>query len=194
MELHVLSTGQMAPEDWARKAALVEKSADFLHIREPFWNEKNLSEALKLYEERAGDRRKIIVNAKTAGATKSTLPLHLPETFLNQAPEGKWGISVHSREAALAAERAGASWIMAGPVFDPGSKNGVQGRGMENILKMTEGLQIPVIAVGGLTPDRLRELAGKVHGAAVVSGIMGQEDPAAAAEHYRKVIRRWETS
>ena len=194
MELHVLSTGQMAPEDWACKAALVEQSADFVHIREPFWNKKNLSEALKLYEERVGDRRKIIVNAKTAGAAESDLPVHLPETFLNQAPERSWGISVHSREAALEAERAGASWIMAGPVFDPGSKSGVQGTGIENILKMTEGMHTPVIAVGGLTPDRLRELAGLVHGAAVVSGIMGQDDPAAAAEFYRKIIRCWESS
>lgn len=194
MELHALSTGNMTPEDWAHKAVLVQRSADFVHIREPLWNEMNLSKALKLYKEKGGEQRKIIANAKTAGAAASALPVHLPETFLNQAPEGNWGISVHSRESALAAERAGASWIMAGPVFDPGSKNGVQGKGLENILKMTEGLHTPVIAVGGLTPDRLRKLAGMVHGAAVVSGIMGQADPAAAAENYRKVIRRWESS
>ncbi|UQZ90922.1 thiamine phosphate synthase [Deltaproteobacteria bacterium Smac51] len=67
----------------------------------------------------------------------------------------KVGVSIHSRDEALAAERAGADYILAGHVFETDCKKGLPGRGLEFISELRRDLKIPVWVVGGIRPDNI---------------------------------------
>ena len=50
---------------------------------------------------------------------------------------------------------------------------------------MTEAVRIPVVAVGGITPDRVRDVRdAEAHGVAVISAILSADDPARATQEF----------
>jgi thiamine-phosphate diphosphorylase len=67
------------------------------------------------------------------------------------------GRSVHSLEAALAAEAAGADFVIFGPVWSSRSHPGTPPAGVDALARIARALQIPVIAIGGLTRERISE-------------------------------------
>jgi thiamine-phosphate pyrophosphorylase len=92
------------------------------------------------------------------------------------------GRSVHDIEAARKAEIDGADMVIVGPVFKTESKADVKPVGMALIKEIAESVPLPVIAIGGVTPENAGEVirAGAA-GVAVISAICGADDPAAAA-------------
>jgi thiamine-phosphate pyrophosphorylase len=96
------------------------------------------------------------------------------------------GASVHSREDALAAEAEGADWIVFGPVYDTASKRqyGLP-QGLAKLEAVTRAVPIPVIAIGGITPERVAEVrAAGAHGVAAISAILAAESPAEATRRF----------
>lgn len=80
------------------------------------------------------------------------------------------GVSVHSPQEAIEAEKLGADYLVAGNVFETECKPGLEGRGIDFIDKVCKSVNIPVIAIGGINPNNLNELiATKVFGAAIMS-------------------------
>ncbi len=68
-----------------------------------------------------------------------------PEDFLI-------GASCHSLEAAIAAERDGAHYVIFGPIFETPSKVAFGSpQGLERLEEVCRRLRIPVIAIGGIT-------------------------------------------
>ena len=68
------------------------------------------------------------------------------------------GASVHSLEAARRAERDGASYLIFGPVFATPSKAAFGApQGLESLRQVCAQLTIPVLAIGGITPENIRE-------------------------------------
>ncbi len=71
------------------------------------------------------------------------------------------GLSTHSLEQALEAERRGADYIGSGPVFATPTKETYIPIGIEVVKQVLRTVRIPVVAIGGLTPQnilRLREV------------------------------------
>jgi len=97
------------------------------------------------------------------------------------------GYSAHGIEEALAAEQKGADMITFGPVYYTKSKAGYgPPLGIEKLRQVSSLLRIPVYALGGVTAENIVEIASSgVAGVALVSAIMADADPAAAA---RKLI------
>ncbi len=97
------------------------------------------------------------------------------------------GVSVHAVEEALSAAQHGASYLLAGHVFDTDCKAGLPGRGLSFLQTLCQAVTIPVIGLGGMTPENVKSVieAGAA-GAAVMSGIMASETPYAASEAYLK--------
>src|SRR5690606_24600898 len=62
--------------------------------------------------------------------------------------------SVHSVEAVHRAERAEAEAVVFGPVYAPGSKPG-NPAGLEALAAIAESTTRPVLAIGGITPERV---------------------------------------
>jgi thiamine-phosphate pyrophosphorylase len=68
------------------------------------------------------------------------------------------GASVHSLGAALEAQKDGANYVIFGPVFATPSKAASgEPQGLENLRKVCAAVQIPVLAIGGVTLQNARE-------------------------------------
>jgi thiamine-phosphate diphosphorylase len=91
------------------------------------------------------------------------------------------GRSVHSPQEAEIAVSEGCDFLVVGNVYPTGSHPGRPPQGL-GLLHSTTGLGVPVIAIGGITPDRAPELrrAG-AYGVAAISALWRTGDPAAAA-------------
>ena len=91
------------------------------------------------------------------------------------------GRSVHSREEATTAIAEGADYLMVGNVFETATHPDRPAAGI-GLLRETVALGLPVIAIGGVTPERTFELreAG-AWGVASLRALWLADDPAAAA-------------
>lgn len=67
------------------------------------------------------------------------------------------GRSVHSLAGAERAERDGADFVIFGPVWPSASHPGSEAAGIEALASVARSLRIPVIAIGGVTLDRIAE-------------------------------------
>lgn len=115
-----------------------------------------------------------VESARRAGVKAVHLPLPALRD-LGGAPEGfaVVGTNVHEVEEVAEAERLGAGYLMASPVFAPSCKP-IGGRGLGFLRKVVEASSVPVVALGGIDDEReesARE-AGAA-GAAQMSGWMG---------------------
>jgi len=96
------------------------------------------------------------------------------------------GISTHSLEQALAAERDGADYIGVGPIFATATKPGVKPVGVGLIQQVRERVATPFFAIGGITQENVAQVleAGAMR-IAVVSAILSAPDVAAAARAFK---------
>jgi thiamine-phosphate diphosphorylase len=67
------------------------------------------------------------------------------------------GRSVHSITAAIQAEGDGADFVIFGPVWSSESHPDVAPAGVQALTEVTHALHIPVLAIGGLTDERIAE-------------------------------------
>ncbi|MBI4013683.1 MAG: thiamine phosphate synthase [Candidatus Rokubacteria bacterium] len=100
------------------------------------------------------------------------------------------GASVHSLPEAVEAELKGADWVVFGPVYDTPSKRAWgPPQGLGALEKVARGLRIPVIAIGGITPERVREVMGAgAAGVAAISAILGADHPADATRRFLEAL------
>lgn len=92
--------------------------------------------------------------------------------------------------AARSHRRAGASYLGAGPAFFTSTKDGLPDPlGPDGIRAIAAAVDMPVIAIGGVTPARVPELldAG-AHGVAVVGAISRAADPFEATRSLLKAL------
>ena len=60
------------------------------------------------------------------------------------------GVSVHSLNEAKEAESLGASYVIAGHIFETDCKKGLEPRGLKFIEDLSSALSIPIFAIGGI--------------------------------------------
>jgi thiamine-phosphate pyrophosphorylase len=101
------------------------------------------------------------------------------------------GRSVHSVEAALRAEQEGADYLLVGAVYETASHPGQPPAGPALVRAVAEAVRVPVLAVGGITPERGAEvIEAGADGVAVISAILDADDPKAAARALREALAR----
>lgn len=117
--------------------------------------------------------------------------LHLPENSipLNYVKPYKLlcGKSVHSLKAAIAAEKNGFDYILFGPVFrTPAKIKYGAPQGLDKLKRLCSGVNIPVYAVGGINPKRVKKcLEAGAYGVAVIREIM-------QSHNIKKTIKEFE--
>lgn len=101
------------------------------------------------------------------------------------------GVSAQTMEQAELAEKHGADYLGVGAVFPTGSKDDATEVSFETLKAICEHVQIPVIAIGGITRDNVAELSGSgICGIAVISAIFGQADIKSATEDLKKQTKK----
>jgi thiamine-phosphate diphosphorylase len=141
----------------------------------------------------------LIVNAdvdlaRDAGADG----LHLPEHGISMAEaRGRLGgglvigRSVHSVETAVDAEAEGADYLVAGTIFASASHPDLTPAGLELLRGVVKAVSIPVIAIGGVTPENAGScMEAGAAGVAVLSPIMHSNSQRDTASKYRRALDR----
>lgn len=128
--------------------------------------------------------------AHALGADGAQLRRHdLAPADARRVLAGGWiGVSVHGRAEAEAALAEGADFVVAGNVFATTSHPDRPARGLAWLADLCT-LDRPVIAIGGVTPERAPDVrAAGAWGVAAISALWEAADPAAAA---RGILAAW---
>lgn len=105
--------------------------------------------------------------------------IHLPLSVLDNMTEEErkyfkiLGASCHSKEDAVKAEHYGCTYITAGHIYATDCKKGVEPRGLDFLREITQSVNIPVWAIGGITMNNIGEaVENGAFGGCIMSGLM----------------------
>lgn len=196
-----MSEHQAGQIDWSRLIAVTNRRL----CRESFWErlekiacrrpraiilrEKDLTEqayrslaAKAITVSRAYGVPLLVHGWPQAAAESNADGLHLPLPVLRRLSADerqRWkvlGTSCHSIEDVCEAQRLGCSYLIAGHIYETDCKKGLPGRGLSFLQAACKTSPLPVLAIGGITPERLPAvLAAGAAGACIMSGLMRGE-------------------
>ena len=154
--------------------------------------ERALPLARQAREATQNARVPVLFNGSTAEALELGYEgVHWPEALIPHAPEATSllrSASVHSADACRRAEAAGADFLVAGTIFDAGSKPAA-GEGIEKLHTIAALTRLPVLAIGGVRPDRVAAcIEAGAAGVAVVTSVLRASDMAAAVRDLRDAL------
>jgi thiamine-phosphate pyrophosphorylase len=126
------------------------------------------------------DRADIAMLSRAAGVHlgQEDLPLEAARRLVGR--DLLVGISTHSVEQALAAERGGADYIGFGPLYAGGLRNNPAGKGLAMLREVRAAVKIPIVAIGGITEATMPEaLAAGADACAIITDVVRAGDVAA---------------
>jgi thiamine-phosphate pyrophosphorylase len=140
------------------------------------------------------DRLDVAIAARADGVHLPSNSFALADARALLGPDRLIGVSTHNDGEVVTASTGGANFVVYGPVFDPLSKSAsTMARGADGLRAAIRVSSIPVFALGGITPARVRELRAKISiartehgeasqpfGVALIGAVFGSADAAAA--------------
>lgn len=199
--LHVIVPDEVASGPGFRRSARALRARGgaelALHLRTLRPSGRRLHElAVALAEDARRDGGWCVVNervdvALTAGAQavqlgRGALPVSEARALL--ADPVAVGASVHAAGEARAAVEDGASFLLLGTIFSTPSHPGRAPAGTD-LVEACRGVGRPVIAIGGMTPERVPEVtAAGARGVATLGGVWGAASPPAAVERFLEAL------
>lgn len=126
------------------------------------------------------DRADIAMLAGAAGVHlgQEDLPLEAARRLVDR--DMRIGISTHSAEQAVAAERGGADYVGFGPLFPGGLRNNTAGKGLAMLREVRAAVSVPIVAIGGITEATVPEaLAAGADACAIITDVVRAPDIAA---------------
>lgn len=97
------------------------------------------------------------------------------------------GISTHSVEQAVEAEKNGADYIGFGPIFGTPTKPDYKPIGLEQIREVNQKLKIPFVCIGGIDLSNVNQVVSAgAKRIAVVRAIFNESDPKTAAQKLKQ--------
>jgi thiamine-phosphate pyrophosphorylase len=159
-------------------ARAIRDEVDLIQVREKDLPAHALLDLVtKIRDLAAGTKTQILVNDRLDIALATRVAgVHLPGKGLPAVRVrplvNLLGVSVHSAEEAIEAERAGADFAVFGPVFDTPGKTAV---GLEPLRQVVLSVKMPILAIGGVTMANADEVLRA--GAAGIAGIRLFQSP-----------------
>lgn len=102
------------------------------------------------------------------------------------------GVSTHDPEQARRATADGADYVAVGSIFPTTTKAGFQLVGPDLIRRVRPEVSVPLVGIGGITPDNAAAVIGAgADGVAVISAVCAAADPEASTRRFleRIVVR-----
>lgn len=114
-----------------------------------------------------------IVGARGVQLARRGLPLERVKALRTAGVlPGTLGIGVSVHETDEARQAAGADWLIVGTVYPSASHPGRPGRGTGLVRSIVDPRVPPVVAIGGVTPERVQDVVeAGAHGVAVLGGV-----------------------
>ncbi|MDD7281599.1 MAG: thiamine phosphate synthase [Erysipelotrichaceae bacterium] len=164
----------------------IKGGATFIQLREKNLNEQSfLEEAVELKTLCAKYHVPFVINDNVEIALKIDADgVHVGQSDMETldvraklGPNKIIGVSAQTVEQAILAQQHGADYLGVGAVFPTESKDDADDVSHETLKAICEAVDIPVIAIGGITYENVEQLSGNgLSGIAVISAIFGQED------------------
>lgn len=173
---------------------------DWIQIREKDISVRSLAELVQEAVRRIPADCRVLINDRLdVACALGTGGVHLGERSVPVAEAKRFvseqklagrflvGASTHSLEDAIAAERAGADYLIFGPVFATPSKAAYgPPQGVEKLAAICRRVSIPVLAIGGIALENAREcLAAGAEGIAAIRLFQEAENMAALVQELR---------
>ncbi|MGE5237280.1 MAG: thiamine phosphate synthase [Chloroflexota bacterium] len=126
----------------------------------------------------------LCVEADGVHLARSSMPVPAARRLMGQ--RALLGVSTHNHEEARSAEEEGADFIVFGPLYETPSKSGYgPPLGVEMLREVRALVALPVLGIGGITPERVGEvLSAGADGVAVIGGILGDADVRGAVKRF----------
>ncbi len=170
----------------------LEGGATFIQLREKNLDDETFFEEAKELQELCREYNvPFIVNDNVDIALKMNADgIHVGQSDMEAGnvrallgPDKIIGVSAATVDEAVLAEKRGADYLGVGAVFPTGSKDDARDVDYKTLKAICNAVSIPVVAIGGITKDNIKELAGSgIEGIAVISAIYAQDDIKKAAE------------
>lgn len=101
------------------------------------------------------------------------------------------GVSAQTVKQALEAQKFGADYLGTGAIFPTGSKDDAQVLGVQTLKEICSAVNIPVVAIGGISKDNILELKKSgIAGVSVISAIFAQNDIVAATAELKSLAEQ----
>ncbi|MEK7866336.1 MAG: thiamine phosphate synthase [Planctomycetota bacterium] len=208
--LYVILTAEVAGTslgEAARRA--LEGGAQLLQVREKTMSDRGLVSAVRRVLALARPRGvPVLVDDRVDVALASGADgVHIGDDDLSIAdarrllgPSAILGATAHSAAEARRAEREGADYVSAGPIFSTATKwrhltaeaaPRLDPRGVSIVRSIQRAVSCPVFAIGGITVENLpRVIAAGARRVAVCAGVLAAADPVRATQRMRRALTR----
>ena len=136
------------------------------------------------------DRPDIAVAVGAAGTHLGALDLPVTAARRVVGPDHLVGGTAREPVSGQALVDEGATYLGVGPAYETTSKDGLPSAiGAVGVGAVASAVDVPVIAIGGITVDRVPELiAAGAWGVAVISAVSDAADPAAATRGLLRAV------
>lgn len=138
------------------------------------------------------DRLHVALATGAAGAHVGALDLPVDAARRVLGPAAILGATARDPATGRAAVAAGATYLGVGPCYATGTKTGLPDPiGLAGLAAVVAAVDVPVVAIAGITVDRVRQLlAAGAHGVAVVGAIAAAADPRRATAELLVAVRQ----
>jgi thiamine-phosphate pyrophosphorylase len=102
-----------------------------------------------------------------------------------------FGLTIHNVKEAIEAEKMGADYVGLAPIYNTDTKeNSGIPCGVEMIAKVRENICLPIVAVGGINKNNVKEVISKgADGVVSVSAVLDSDDVKKEIEDFIKIIK-----
>lgn len=186
-----------AAAEWQVLEAASRSGVGAIQLREKDLDGRGLYErARRLVDLCAGGTTRVLVNDRADIARAANADgVHLPDAGIAVesarsvlGPRALIGRSIHGREDM--AESPGADYFIFGPIFETPSKQRYGApQGLERLAEVSRASDVPVVAIGGITVERVRDvLACGACGVAVMGAILSSDDPSGSVRAFKEAL------
>lgn len=179
--------------------AALKGGATLIQLREKDMDEKEfLEEARELVKLCHSYGRALIINDNVKVALESGADgVHVGQKDMSAADIRKTapesfiiGVTAKTKEQAKRAEREGADYLGVGSVFPSSTKETAIRITTEELKNICNSVQIPAVAIGGITMENVTNLkGGGMSGAALVSAVFAASDIEGETRRMKKKIQ-----
>ncbi|MBV8713935.1 MAG: thiamine phosphate synthase [Chloroflexi bacterium] len=196
-QLHLVTEPRKQPGELVRAVALaLDGGLDWVQLRDKsapaaalYLQSRQLLNVVRQHRARlaVNDRVDVALAVEADGVHLAGQSLPVAEAVRLGQGRVLVGRSVHGLDEAIKAAEDGADYLTFGHVFPTSTHPGMPPRGLSELQAIVEAVDVPVLAIGGITVDNLEDvLATGCAGVAVISAILSSPDPCDAATRLRR--------